>query len=721
MGSSSRNLDKRRVVNACARCRQHKIKCSGDCPCTACIQRKVKCRFEGEETKVHITKKHLSELKRRNIELEKENRALHQQLASSHINAVAAGATPAPDPVSIRHSPINQTVVHNPLPSPVDVSDVTTGQEDESPAMVNPLSCGPPRYITDTAGRPHYLGHTSNWSLTIRLLHLTHQALYKCPFPSASHHVDTMTYSLNWNGTRSTVIPDLRGLPSHDQALFLVNATKFHTGEIFHLFDEPTFMAQLHAFYEGPSHEEHTRTPWFIHFLVIMALGKAFVGGKGRGTSPPGAEYFMTAFMMLPDYCFMWKDPYVSAEILCSMALYLQSIDWRTSAHNLIGQALRMLQIHGYHTNVGGVTDNKSLLRCQNIWWTVYVLERQICVLLGVPLGISESDITASLPNFPKSIVKTVTVAVHVKLSRAFSQVVNTLYRESGVLNSTFVKTTQEVLQGVANVASELRELFPVPEQGSMNGISRVSGYLNLLYHQCIMLATRPFLFGLVETCVGVETAGKAVPMPIQLLLQICIESARKAVSILSALHDQTLLEWFLPFDLESAVSAGLVITMATLVCPSLIENHAYSLDTLSSLLDHMSDRGNLIAADQKQELSQLRTLCEKLKTSPAMTRYSEFSQTQENTAIPDDVLPSDPCSFENLPTNGYTEPAGSQPNADTQTSWLGDATDRSDWAQDMTPSQLLEVVDMLNGDDLLDWVDFSSSTFDLGREDPFV
>jgi hypothetical protein len=86
-----------------------------------------------------------------------------------------------------------------------------------------------------------------------------------------------------------------------------------------------------------------------------------------------------------------------------------------------------MLQIHGYHTNVGGVTDNKSLLRCQNIWWTVYVLERQICVLLGVPLGISESDITASLPIFPESIVKTVTVAVHVKLSRAFSQVVNSM------------------------------------------------------------------------------------------------------------------------------------------------------------------------------------------------------------------------------------------------------------------------------------------------------
>lgn len=58
------------------------------------------------------------------------------------------------------------------------------------------------------------------------------------------------------------------------------------------------------------------------------------------------------------------------------------------------------------------------------------------------------------------------------------------LYRNAGDMESTFVKSTQEVLQRVAGVASELRENFPVPDQGALSGISRVSGYLNLLYHQ---------------------------------------------------------------------------------------------------------------------------------------------------------------------------------------------------------------------------------------------
>ncbi len=95
-------------------------------------------------------------------------------------------------------------------------------------------------------------------------------------------------------------------------------------------------MAQLRQFYNDPCNPSHTDILWFIHFLVIMALGKAFIGEKNRGTSPPGAEYFTRAFMMLPDYSFMWKDPCTSAELLCAIALYLQSIDWRTSAHNLV-------------------------------------------------------------------------------------------------------------------------------------------------------------------------------------------------------------------------------------------------------------------------------------------------------------------------------------------------------------------------------------------------
>jgi hypothetical protein len=58
------------------------------------------------------------------------------------------------------------------------------------------------------------------------------------------------------------------------------------------------------------------------------------------------------------------------------------------------------------------------------------------------------------------------------------------VYVRDGRHNTTFLNCTQRVLQNVAAVGPELMDLFPIPEDGSVKGISRVSGHMNLLYHQ---------------------------------------------------------------------------------------------------------------------------------------------------------------------------------------------------------------------------------------------
>ncbi|GKZ86657.1 hypothetical protein AnigIFM56816_002068, partial [Aspergillus niger] len=262
-----------------------------------------------------------------------------------------------------------------------------------------------------------------------------------------------------------------------------------------------------------------------------------------------------------------------------------------------IGQALRMLQVHGFHTNISSISSNKDLLRYQNVWWTVYVLERQLSVLMGVPCGFSDNNISAFLPQYQGSETKTATVAIHVKLSQALSNVVNAIYRENGDLNSTLVKATQDVLQQVADVAS----------------------------------------------------------------------------------------------DLQSAVSAGLVVTMATLVCPNLIESPSSVFKALSALLDHIENEGNLIAASNKRELADIHSLCLKLKSAPSMALSSQIAaQLEEGLNL----------------QSGASE---IQPGEDVT---LGEALP-SHWAGDMTPSQLLEVVDLLNEDNILDWVDFPTNAVD--------
>jgi proline utilization trans-activator len=246
------------------------------------------------------------------------------------------------------------------------------------------------------------------------------------------------------------------------------------------------------------------------------------------------------------------------------------------------------------------------------------------------------------------------------------------------------------------------------------------------------MLATRPFLFILVEVCANSEGTQMDVPPPIKLLLQMCLESAKKTLFILSALQDQTLLgtgiisihfnvpltptpECFLPFDLESAVSAGLVITMASLVSPSLIENHMDFLGTLSSVLDQMIDRGNLVAANQKEELSQLESLCARLKASPTQANHSAFSQLQEGT-LPETGTTPGPLDHDlniNVARSGLENDNGSN----SSETWTGQLPETSERAGDMSPSQLLEAVDMLNGGNLLDWLDLPNGALEFGIE----
>lgn len=43
--------------------------------------------------------------------------------------------------------------------------------------------------------------------------------------------------------------------------------------------------------------------------------------------------------------------------------------------------------------------DGIYMQRCNLLWWTVYVLERRMSSLMGVPMSIAEESISTSLPS----------------------------------------------------------------------------------------------------------------------------------------------------------------------------------------------------------------------------------------------------------------------------------------------------------------------------------
>lgn len=119
------------------------------------------------------------------------------------------------------------------------------------------------------------------------------------------------------------------------------------------------------------------------------------------------------------------------------------------------------------------------------------------------------------------------------------------VYAIDGRLNRNFLVRTKSALAHIARLADELRDAFPLHLDRAVSGVSRISAYLHLLYHQCIVLATRPLLFCFLkirfespENCSDALNTSRSVLK----LIQMCMDSSQQIISILYSLQTEGLL-----------------------------------------------------------------------------------------------------------------------------------------------------------------------------------
>lgn len=165
---------------------------------------------------------------------------------------------------------------------------------------------------------------------------MAHEYVHNSPVAPDSLLFDGTTYDVGWDGSRVTSGPDTPLLPSLDHVIYLMNAVKFHCGQIFHLFDEKSFTEAIYDFYAEPAIRIARADLIYIHLLLVVAFGKAVSEQKGLSRRPPGCDYFAKALQLLPGVHELCKEPFISAEILCCIALYFQCLDYRYGAHNFV-------------------------------------------------------------------------------------------------------------------------------------------------------------------------------------------------------------------------------------------------------------------------------------------------------------------------------------------------------------------------------------------------
>lgn len=141
-------------------------------------------------------------------------------------------------------------------------------------------------------------------------------------------------YPLRWTPAPAEDPPDISGLPSIDDALYLFNTVKHHLDQHYRFFDEESFTRHLNEFYTDNSLQKATDNRlWFVHFLLVLAFGNAFLLRPRNTTNPPGSKFFLRAMSLLPNYTDLWTEGLLAVEVLALAGLYLYCVDHRESAH----------------------------------------------------------------------------------------------------------------------------------------------------------------------------------------------------------------------------------------------------------------------------------------------------------------------------------------------------------------------------------------------------
>jgi proline utilization trans-activator len=89
-----------------------------------------------------------------------------------------------------------------------------------------------------------------------------------------------------------------------------------------------------------------------------------------------------------------------------------------------IGQAVRMAQSHGLHTDMQPASVGDRLAQHGRLlWWTVYTLDQRLSSLMGITNGIHDDDISALAPQISENDIHSSALAIHVKISQLLGSI----------------------------------------------------------------------------------------------------------------------------------------------------------------------------------------------------------------------------------------------------------------------------------------------------------
>ncbi|KAH3665479.1 hypothetical protein OGAPHI_003664 [Ogataea philodendri] len=445
-------------------------------------------------------------------------------------------------------------------------------------------------------------------------------------------------------------------LPSYSYAMLLVDTFISYNDGCFYFFNEGMVKENLRRLYNddgagfqpdfGGENESILETIWFCKILLIFAVGEIYLGTANdlngykikdkkkkqklnRTTPLPGSGFFVQASELFTaifssgsiDNCAKQGG----IEVLLLYAFYLQVADCTIASYFYFGMALRASLIMGFHVDVGKDSLNRyELEHRRRLWWTVYIFERMLASKAGLPLSLTDDDISTELPddfdmsNPPEGCENYIFPEAEfirncVKITQINANILRKLYTRQP--SSNILPIVHELVVSLFKWKKALPDYVNCDYQQTDINVNRLVVNMMTEYFQGINLAVRPLLFHFVLLNLKSEhpKSGTFLDLSsysstILTLLNASFQASINTIRSLWALVPENMLSLFGYMDREYlfAATATLVLFNATFGVHDATLEH---LDHALIMFTKMRNLGNHPAALRRDQLIKLLTL----------------------------------------------------------------------------------------------------------------
>ncbi|PVH86721.1 hypothetical protein DL98DRAFT_481750 [Cadophora sp. DSE1049] len=548
--------DRRRAIRACDSCRRQKEKCEGGVPCRRCSRLHRICQFHMSSNSggnVSTDEVLVRPVAASNGSGSREKIRLMERIIKHQLGDVPCDTQSLSKIIETLEEADGRLLDSNNADDMDDSEELPiTDQEFTVTALSNNAA--------------HYSGEYSHWSFSKRVLDRVGKLSAGTDLTDLqSENIQEFYRARQLQSSGPTILMLRQYFPPQPVSEYLIS-TFFKYGQTNYYYVEKDWaLAKLESLYSETSNISSDDSPACCILLMLLAIGTQFADldsaqDVDAGLPPePSASHdiatgddvgltlYKAAAQLIPDVITIASIESVQAFLL--LGVYTLPLDTPGVSYTYLGVAIKMAIQNGMHRKHPALGLDLRTTEIRNrLWWTVYTLEKRICVLHGRPVSISQSDTDAQLPSDLPEFRPTGQPA---NFTNLLAMINLTIQLESIAASIVKLRNSERTvqadrLQELVQHSQKLRDWWSkLPDDiycrdlDPMKGMFRANIHLHLNFLLTQVFLGRPFLFSYSKKYASPDRPIQSTISNARYKLTIsCVEAAFKILDLCQLLYE---------------------------------------------------------------------------------------------------------------------------------------------------------------------------------------